>query len=47
MKPFAERIGWLLVCVALGWMLVVIAVLGTAARIFRRFGELEQGAVRF
>ena len=44
MKTFAERMGWLLIGVTLGWLLVVIAVLGTAARIIRRLGEFEPGA---
>ena len=44
MRAFAERMGWLLVGVTLGWLLVVIAVLGMAARIIRRFGEFKPGA---
>jgi hypothetical protein len=43
-RTYAERIGWALLFVALGWVVVLIAVLGTAARIIRRLGEFEPDA---
>jgi hypothetical protein len=43
MRTYAERIGWVLVFATLGWLFLVIAVLGIAARIIRRLGQFEPG----